>query len=374
MADPGEVRDAILAWAAQNGILAYAAQAAHGVEAGDATLLPFGPKHVEYFRTRNIVRVQVQKQGMGHVITVSSRLRIAATKAKELTKLFHKAFESDRIKLAITISRPFKVDNAVQTFGKFQPIHKRRGRLTCGSSIGIGNQRNAGTLTTLAVRADDDRIFGVSCNHVIGGCSTTRPGTPIVIPGIQDVSPEWPHITVVGRHHAAAPMSQGLPSIFQIENNMDLACFELTVPSKVSSIQGSGDDSFDTPTEFVEQVTTGLLVKKWGRSTGLTRGRISSVVVGGEPVEYNITSYFGPMDSQSFRGTVFFDEVYEIDPIGGPFSLGGDSGALVVTDADGAEQAVGIVIAGARERSLALPLAPMLERLHLTLLNGHHHI
>lgn len=381
MADPTEVRDAILAWAAKNGILAHAAQAAPGVQAGNPGLLPFESKHVEYFRTRNrnIVRVRVERHGFGHIVTVSTRLRLAATKAKELKELFDKAFVDDRITLAVTISRPFKVDHAIEAFGFFQPIHKWRGRLTCGSSIGIGNQRNAGTLTALAKRRpvsgfpEDDRIFGLSCNHIIGGCSTSRPGTPIVIPGIQDVSPEWPHITVVGRHHAAAPMSQGLPSIYQIENNMDLACFELTASSKVSSLQGSGDGAYDTPVVFVDEVTAGLSVKKWGRSTGLTHGTVSNVVVGGEPVDYNITSYFGPMDSQSFKGTVFFDEVYEIDPIGKPFSLGGDSGALVVTDVEEGAQVVGIVVAGAREKSLVLPLAPMLEYLNLELLNQHHH-
>ena len=376
MAEPTEVRDAVLAWAARNGILAYAAQAAHGAVDGDPSLLPFGPEHVEYFRTRNrnIVRVQLHRQGLVHVITVSTRLRVAASKVKELTNRFDEAFAADRIRLVVGISTPFKVDGAVAAFGQFRPIHKWHGRLTCGSSIGIGNQRNAGTLTALARRTDvdDDRVFGLSCNHVIGGCTTTRPGTPIVIPGIRDVSPEWPAITVVGRHHAAAPMSQGLPSVFQIEHNMDLACFELTAPSKVSSIQGSGEGKYDTPTRFAGEVAAGLDVKKWGRSTGLTTGQVSDVVVGGEPVDYNITSYFGPMDSQSFKGTVFFDEVYEISPRGGPFSLGGDSGALVVTDVDGAEEVVGIVIAGAREKSLALPLKPMLDRLHLALLDGHH--
>jgi hypothetical protein len=373
MADGAEVRDAILAWAAQHGILAYAAQAAAGAETGKPDILPFDGTHVEFFRTRNIVRVQLEHKGQWDVVTVSSRRRIAATKIKELTARFDEAFKADHVRLAVTISQPFKVDHAVQAYGRFDPIRKWHGRLACGSSIGIGNQRNAGTLTALATRTDgrDDRVFGLSCNHVIGGCSTTRPGTPIVMPGIQDVGPERSRITVVGRHHAAAPMSQGLPSVIQIEHNMDLACFEVTAPSRVSSVQGSGEGGFDTPDDFVDQVTTGLVVKKWGRSTGLTRGRVANIVVGGEPVDYNITSHFGPMDSQVFRGTVFFDQVFEIDPIGGPFSLGGDSGALVVTDIHDAEAIVGIVIAGSREKSLALPLRPMLDALHLTILSGH---
>ena len=72
-------------------------------------------------------------------------------------------------------------------------------------------------------------------------------------------------------------------------------------------------------------------VKKWGRSTKLTTGIVQSVVRDGESLDYNITSYFGPTASQTFNGTVYYGEVIVIRSTSGEFSLGGDSGALVVT-------------------------------------------
>ncbi len=95
----------------------------------------------------------------------------------------------------ITTAPSYKVDQSLQTFGPFEPIRRHQGRIACGSSIGIGNQRNAGTLTAIAID-DQEQLFGLSCNHVVGGCNTALPGTPIVIPGIQDVSADSSEITV----------------------------------------------------------------------------------------------------------------------------------------------------------------------------------
>jgi hypothetical protein len=117
-----------------------------------------------------------------------------------------------------------------------------------------------------------------------------------------------------------------------------------------------------------------LPVKKWGRSTGLTKGRVINIIKGGESVAYDVTSYYGPMNSQVFKGTVYFNELYVVDPSGGPFSLGGDSGALVVSNTGGREdeeKVVGVVVAGGRESSLVLPLKPMLKMLAMELVGQH---
>lgn len=371
MAELNELRDAVLAWALQHGVLGESAVGDAGVVRGEPSILPFRPEHAEYFRTRKIVRVLATRRTTRHELIIHSRLRVAKTKIAELTGLFDAAFRDDNVRLKIDLSKPFKVDQAVQSYGRFVPIHLAGDRIACGSSVGMGNQRNAGTLTALARRlTGGDELYGLSCNHVVGGCSTARPGTPVVVPGIQDVSAEHDRIEVVGHHHAAAAMSQGLPSVFDISRNSDLACFRLHDPDRLSSLQGSGEDAYDTPTGFARP-RVGLAVKKWGRSTGLTNGRISQIITGGESVDYNVTSYYGPMNSQIFKGTVYFNSVYEVDPSGGPFSLGGDSGALVVTNTGEKEKLVGIVVAGGREKSLVLPLKPMLKLLELKLIGEH---
>ena len=359
------LRSAILTWAHNNGILSENVP----IEAeGNIKLVPFKSEMAEYFRTRKIVRIEVD----GHRISVFSRLPIAATKKKMLKKCFDDVYAQHRYQIRIDSSKPFKVDQAVQAYGKFEPLRKHKGAICCGSSIGLGNQRNAGTLTALA-RGEDERIFGLSCNHVVGGCSIAQPGTPVVSPGIQDVSVENNHIIVIGDYVRPAQMAQGLPSVIQYHNNRDLACFEIRKGVKVTSLQGSGTGAYDTPTTFAKPIV-GLPVKKWGRSTGLTKGEITYVGKSKrpEPIDYNVTCYYGPMNSQTFKGTVYFDEVYEVTPTGPPFSLGGDSGALVVTDhPEKAEKVVGIVIAGERNKSIVLPLKVALRELKLKLISGY---
>ncbi len=374
--DLNTVRDAVLAWAARHGVLTPTAASDPGVQRGDPDILPFESQHAEYFRTRNIVRVNAEEGQKRQEIKIFSRLKVAETKIAVLKDLFDKQFVESRIRLQIGVSKPFKVDQAVQSYGRFEPIHRFDGRIACGSSVGIGNQRNAGTLTALARHLEDpDNLYGISCNHVVGGCSTARPGTPIVVPGIQDVSADHDEINLIGVHFSAASMSQGLPSVADISTNRDLACFQLKDPDQVSSVQGSGENAYDTPKTFAG-VKVGLAVQKWGRSTGLTYGKVSHILTDGQPVDYNVTSYYGPMNSQVFKGTVYFKEIYEIEPSGGlnssttPFSLGGDSGALVVSRKAPA-RVVGMVIAGGRDKSLLVPLKPALEALKLKLLTGH---
>ncbi len=371
MVELADVRYGVLRWAFLNGILADASMGDEGVRKGDDALCPFADEHVEFFRTRKIVRVV----GKRSTLRVSARLKIAESKVRLMQTAFDQRYGGDGLRLEIGVSRPFTVDQNVKASGRLVPLHRTPSKvISCGSSIGLGNQRNAGTLTALArlKGADPSRLFGLTCNHVIGGCNTARPGTPIVIPGIQDVSAEVDEINLVGRLFEIAPMSQGLPSVIQLDDNSDLAAFEIDPSVDLSSMQGSGEGSYDTPTSFVRKVTDELAVKKWGRSTGLTEGHIYDVVEGGYPVPYKVTSHYGPHASQVFRGTIYFNQAYEIKPAGvRSFSEGGDSGALVVTnDPNEDERIVGVVVAGGAESSLVLPLQPMLKHLKLTIVNG----
>jgi len=382
MADPTpqELRDALATWAQQNGILADTASGNLVGVSGDAGILPFEDEFATYFRTRKIVRITYQEPANAldnTILTLFSKLPIAKTKAESMVSAFNREFGSKGIILRIDASKPFKIDNTVLAYGQFEPVRQTDdGMICCGSSVGIGNQRNAGTLAALAVKKGakgNGPIYGLSCNHVVGGCSTGRPGTPIVVPGIQDVSTEHSEIWVIGDHASVARMSQGLPSVTDITDNHDLACFTIRENAPVSSMQGAGDDAYDTPTRIVAKVRAGLPVKKWGRSTGFTQSRVDNVVTDGEPVEYDLTSYYGPMNSQRFRGTVYYGQIFEVPATNeGPFSLSGDSGSLVVTNEPGKkERAVGIVVAGDASKSIVLPIQAALRNLNLVLLSGH---
>lgn len=359
-----DIRDSILTWARFNGILS---ENVLFKGKGDPSIIPFDDSGIEFFRSRKIVRVETLNDR--NSITIFSKLPIAKTKQTLLQGQFNTAFSEYGFQLLLDASKPFKVDQAVQAYGRFEPLHIHNDAICCGSSIGLGNLRNAGTLTALAY--DDDKLYGLSCNHVVGGCSIAQPGTPVVSPGIQDISADHNKITAIGDYSRPAQMSQGLPDITPTHQNRDLACFTIRNENLVSSLQGSGDNSYDTPTRFAK-VELYLPVKKWGRSTGFTKGIITYIGKVPEPIEYNVICYYGPMNSQAFKGTVYFDEIYEVTPTGSPFSLGGDSGALVVTDfPNRTPKVVGIVIAGERNKSIILPLQPALNELKLKLLSKH---
>ena len=351
----------------------HALRDAIGLTGSDPSAVPFTDDQAEYFRTRRIMRIRAEAAAIGGKVTVSTRQSIAVRKVEELQRVFNARFKPDGITLLITTAPSYKIDQSLTTLGP--PVRTLGKRITCGSSVGIGNQRNAGTLTALARRVGTTRALGLTCNHVIGGCSTTVPGTPIVVPGIQDVTADYATLDVVGTFADAASMRQGLPTVSNISDNADLACFELNSrgSAMLTSWHGTDENSYDTPIDFITDVTPRTPVQKWGRSTGHTVGQVISVLTDPEPVEYAVVSYFGPQASQAFKGTIYYPTVYEIGSSGRPFSAAGDSGSLVVSvePDDLPPRIVGVVIAGGPMKTLVLPLQPMLGQLNLELVTNH---
>jgi len=362
------LRNGLYAWAIEHGVLADDVMREAIRLAGNAKVIPFDTKFADYFRTRKIVKVGLSRKGTNYKLTLSTRLPIARVKRARLVSEFANLYAQRNVTLELSVEKPFKVDQNIQS--TFKPVYFHNDKISCGSSIGLGNQRNAGTLTALATN-EQGELLGISCNHVTGGCSTASVGTPIVSPGIQDISPENFEISVIGLHDSTGPMSQSLPQVFDISDNCDLAFFDLTDASILSSQQGEGEASYDTPTKFAK-IKEELRVKKWGRSTGLTRGEVTKIVSEPESIDYNVVSYYGPTSSQTFKGTVYFPEIYEIESLSvNGFSAGGDSGSLVVTDQTGAEKIVGILIGGNNLKSYVLPIKEILKKRKIQILAEH---
>ena len=109
-----------------------------------------------------------------------------------------------------------------------------------------------------------------------------------------------------------------------------------------------------------DPVEAGARVAKLGRTTGLTRGRVTAFELDDVVVGYDI-------------GNIGFDDQIEIEGTGSePFSDGGDSGSLIV---DAARRAVGLLFAGSdmggrngKGLTYANPIAPVLDALKLELL------
>ncbi len=242
------------------------------------------------------------------------------------------------------------------------PYYIHNDRYTCGSSIYIGSEKGAGTLGFLA-RDAGGTLYGVSNNHVVGGSNYARPGLPILAPGMADVTAGGQDPETLGHHQKAYPFVDGLPDVVDAKSNLDAAIFKIVDEDRVSSMQRG---SYDTPQACVPLVM-GMTVSKVGRTTGITHGEVTSELFDCEPVLYSLDVIGG-------RKIVYFQSLFTIKGNAGAFSSFGDSGSLIIhTDAAGARQAVGLVVAGDENSGicLALSLDRILQHFGVTLAFGH---
>ena len=238
---------------------------------------------------------------------------------------------------------------------------------TCGSSISIGNNREAGTLGCL-VSDNAGTLFGLTNNHVSGGCSYAPTGLPVLAPGIADVTPNNPYPFTLGIHSRQLPMGIGDPTSIDHTQNSDAALIQIVTPQLISSMQRG---HYDTPASVMDMVST-MQIEKVGRTTDRTRGVVMGEIVGAVAINYSASQY-------GFAGNVFFEPLFVAHGIGDIFSDSGDSGSLVThIDAAGVRHAVGLVVGGGADNnapgnkiSLLLPLRPILERLQVSLVTGH---
>lgn len=238
---------------------------------------------------------------------------------------------------------------------------------TCGSSISPGNSASAGTLGAL-VKDANGVMYGLTNNHVTGGCSHSAIGLPIGAPGVMDVAAGGIYPFTIGLHAGVLSMIPGDGGNVDIQDNTDAAIFKIVSPGAVSSFQGC---VYDTPTVSIDP-HDGMLVQKVGRTTGHTTGRI----VGRELLPVRVLA---SAPNYGFQALILFPEVYVVHGDNSPFSEGGDSGSLVVTEQnDGSLAAVGLLFAGGQDsrapgnlRTFILPITPILDRLKLTLIGGH---
>lgn len=109
-------------------------------------------------------------------------------------------------------------------------------------------------------------------------------------------------------------------------------------------------DGYGIPKSETTEAVVGQTVKKYGRTTGLTKGRVYAI---------NATVNVG-YDS----GVARFDGQIVITP--GSFSAGGDSGSLVVFDGKRKTMAddrkpIGLLFAGGGRFTIANPIEPVLD-------------
>lgn len=243
------------------------------------------------------------------------------------------------------------------------PFHLHNGRYTCGSSVHMGNLPGAGTMGCL-VQYPDGTMFGLSNNHVTGGCNYSDPALPILAPGTIDIRAGGHDPFTIGHHSEIGPFADGLPENVDISGNTDAALFTLKAPEALSSMQRS---SYDTPNSVLP-ITAGMEVQKVGRTTNITQGKVTVQSAGPEPVDYSIPE-------RNIQKKVYFPDMFIIESPVTNFAEPGDSGSLIThLDNNGQRHAVGLVVAVSSDYSLTFGLSidKILEHFKATLVSGWH--
>jgi hypothetical protein len=356
-----DVAKSILAWAKENNLFSKA-PTDDGIDLGSADLSALPARMQAVSDISGILRKRainlVAYSNEQRKVTIFTNGKVSKAEIKLLPFAGADGIQIDYVQGGVAQVRA-PDDEADQP----RPYVLRSDRVCCGSSVYPVDAMGAGTLGVL-VRDHEGTLFGLTNNHVSGGCNSAYPGLPIICPGPLDAKDCEMDPFTIGRHTKLLPVNDGLPENINTAENCDAALIRISNPDRVSSFQRN---QYDTPPVAATPVG-GMRVEKSGRTTATTRGQVVGFSASPVPVAYSIPEY-------GIRKTVFFNEVMIIKGDNdAPFSKAGDSGSLVVGyDQQGQRVAVGLVFAGNEERGLsfALPLANILTLLGVSLVSSH---
>jgi hypothetical protein len=241
-------------------------------------------------------------------------------------------------------------------------FYERNGRVCCGSSCAPTSENWTGTLGALVAVEHSEEIYLLSNNHVLAGCNHVPRNQPILAPSSNDGRPDISAPREIGRHDRIHELRSGSP-MFVNPCDTDLALARATSPNVLCSWQGAADHGYDTPAKTTGPVSL-MRVKKYGRTTGLSRGQIEAKITTPTPITYN---------SRHFKGVVWFKDIWTVRADqSSQFALPGDSGSLVVTE-DGSS-AVGLLFAAnpSGEYGWIIPMSAVLATFEgIRLLHGY---
>jgi PKD repeat protein len=210
------------------------------------------------------------------------------------------------------------------------------------------------TAGTIGYRVKDGsgNVFVLSNNHVLANQNDASIGDPALQPGAYDGGSD--PADRIGTLYDFEPIlfakGRKVP-----KNKMD-AAIALSSTAMLGYATPSG--GYGSPGTTIVQPSVGLAVQKYGRTTGLTHGTVSEVNV---TVDVCYEGYIFCTKSARFTGQ------FAITP--GTFSGGGDSGSGIVTD-DANANVVGLLFAGSSDRTIAMPIGPVLSRFSVTIDDG----
>jgi len=239
------------------------------------------------------------------------------------------------------------VKTDVEAVGEIEALaHGRRSFRPAPGGVSIGHYKiTAGTLGCLVQR--DQNIFILSNNHVLANSNKAKKGQAILQPGPYDGGTRTSNII--------ARLEEFIPIDFSGRSNK--------VDAAIARPRGRRWQEWFSP--FILQIgeirgtvapKLSMQVKKMGRTTHLTFGKIDGIKVTIR-VGYNAK-----------KVATFTDQIRITSLKSGvPFSLGGDSGSLIL---DKNNFACALLFAGSRDGSFtfANPIDAVLEALKVSIL------
>ncbi len=208
--------------------------------------------------------------------------------------------------------------------------------------VSIGHFKiTAGTLGCLVKR--NGQVFILSNNHVLANVNTALDNDPILQPGPYDGGNI--NTDVIGR------FSQFVPINFSGTNLVDCAIAK-SAPPLVSPLNKSFGAISGTPTTAQRF----MLVKKSGRTTELTRGLVTDV-------NATVRVGYGTSGQAIFQNQIIVQGIPGI-----PFSQGGDSGSLILTNTG--NNPVALLFAGSNSYTIANPINAVLAALNVSIFTG----
>ncbi|MBW2739054.1 MAG: serine protease [Deltaproteobacteria bacterium] len=213
--------------------------------------------------------------------------------------------------------------------------------------IGVSTGHPDITAGTIGCRVTDGVYFyALSNNHVYANENSASISDVVLQPGTYDGG------TIA--NDAIGTLDDFEQIYFDgSDNTIDAA---IAFSSKENLDNATPADGYGTPKSTTIQAEVNQPVKKYGRTTGLTKGRVYGI---NATVDINYNS-----------GVARFVSQIIITP--GSFSAGGDSGSLVVIDGKGRtkgddRKAVGLLFAGSDLITIANPISEVLDRFIVTI-------
>lgn len=217
-----------------------------------------------------------------------------------------------------------------------------------GTSGGSADDLNrffccSGTLGSLIER--DGVIYILSNNHVLARAGAAVIGEKDIQPGLADIQCNASQATVVGTFPG------NLVPLGTANVDIGLSKADTTVVDTTGAILDVGP-----PCTATQDPAIGMAVMKSGRTTGLTQGTVQAI-------DLSVRIQYQPSCGHGRKFNISYTNQVAIAPgPAGPFSAGGDSGSLILSD-DGTPNPVALLYAGSSTVTVGNPVGDVVSAL-----------